>query len=264
MLVSLPMYDFAEMHDATVDIWNALRQEIVRRCPSLDVPEQYMPATEIADLVGHWCDSSLLFSQTCGFPLTHALKGRVQYVATPVYGAPGCSPEGHYCSFIIVRKDTAAQSFNELRDASFAFNEYASQSGFNAVRWMTQADAGIDPEHYFSNLLQSGGHRQSMKMVAAGEADLCAVDCVTFALIARFAPAEVKELRILDQTPSAPALPYITSLSTSPETLQVLRGSLQALVKEPTLQTSRQALFLENIQVLPLQSYNRICDISVA
>ncbi|WP_259779931.1 phosphate/phosphite/phosphonate ABC transporter substrate-binding protein [Aestuariispira ectoiniformans] len=264
MFASLPMYDFQPVAEATAAIWSALRTEILARKPDLDIPVNYARAEAIPDLLAHWCDPALLFSQTCGYPLTHALRGKVRYLATPVYTAPGCSDAGDYCSFLLVRQDAPFQSFNDIRGASFAFNERGSQSGFNTVRWMTQAAAGCDPDEFFSAISESGGHRWSMAMVSEGEADLCAIDCVTYALIARFAPEEVSNLRILEQSPVAPALPYITSLVHDDEMLGILRDSIQAVVLNESLCEARQDLFLKNVHVLPLKSYDRICNTSVA
>ncbi|NIR61538.1 MAG: hypothetical protein GWO02_19625, partial [Gammaproteobacteria bacterium] len=48
-----------------------------------------------------WRSTELLLSQTCGYPLTHALAGVVELVATPAYAAQGCrGPE--YASLLIV------------------------------------------------------------------------------------------------------------------------------------------------------------------
>src|SRR3546814_15586928 len=75
------------------------------------VPERL---TRDGDHAALWTAPDLLFSQTCGYPLTHALAGRVTLVATPTYGCPGCDG-GPYRSEILVRRDAPAGRPEERR-----------------------------------------------------------------------------------------------------------------------------------------------------
>lgn len=264
MLVSFPMYDFEEVSQATAEFWSALRDEILVRAPDLDLPECYISAANIADLFGHWLDPALFLSQTCGYPLTHSLKGQVRYVATPVYSVPGCTDDGDYCSFILARRDSGITNLEAARKAAFAYNERGSQSGYNAMSWMTHGLADCDPDAFFGATKESGGHRNSMRMVAQGEADICAVDCVTYALIKHHAPQEIEDLIVLDETPKAPALPFITSLTTSDEYLAIIQDALRFVFERPEVTRIKQMIFLKNINIRPLSSYNLICDVKVA
>lgn len=264
MFASLPMYDFAEVSAATEAFWQALREEILLRMSDIDLAQARMPTDRINDLYDHWQAPDLLISQTCGFPLTHALRGKVRYVATPIYAAPGCGDKGDYCSMLLVREDSSIGNFADVAGKRFAFNGRDSQSGYNAMSWMTMAQADDTPDTFFGEEIQSGSHRQSLAMVAEGHADICAVDCVSYALIAKYAPVETANLRILGQTPKAPALPFITSLKTSDTMLQELRSSLASVVMRPDLRNVLNTLFLKNFSVRPLQSYDLICDTKVA
>src|SRR4029077_15357307 len=88
-----------------------------------------------------WLSDELLFSQTCGYPLTHALKGRVQLLATPCYSADGCEGAS-YCSFVIVPADSPATTLADLQGKRVAFNTPDSQSGMNALRALIAPIAG--------------------------------------------------------------------------------------------------------------------------
>jgi len=93
LLASLPMYDLPETEDATRILWRGLAEHL-RSAGIQDVPGTL---TRQLDVPEHWLSPDLLFSQTCGYPFTHILKGRVRLIATPCYNAPGCEgPE--YCS----------------------------------------------------------------------------------------------------------------------------------------------------------------------
>jgi ABC-type phosphate/phosphonate transport system substrate-binding protein len=47
--------------------------------------------------------------------------------------------------------------------------------------------------------------------VAAGEADIAAIDAVTFALLQRIEPQLTAQVRVIGKTAQVPGLPYITS-----------------------------------------------------
>ena len=85
-IAGLPMYDLPELGGATDAWWSglarALRSEGIE-----DVPDELtrMPQTE--DVWGH---EKLLLSQTCGYNMVADWRGRLTYVATPCYSAPGC------------------------------------------------------------------------------------------------------------------------------------------------------------------------------
>src|SRR3546814_3772619 len=81
-----------------------------------------------SDLAALWTAPDLLFSQTCGYPLTHALAGRVTLVATPIYDCPGCDG-GRYRSEILVRADDAAGQPADLKGRRAAVNAAESKSG---------------------------------------------------------------------------------------------------------------------------------------
>src|SRR5690606_6754530 len=105
MLASLPMYDLPEVAAATAAWWQGLARAF--RAEGLaDVPGRLATAPA---LPGHWRDPALLFSQTCGFPLTHGLAGALRLVATPCYRAAGCDG-ARYRSFLVVAGDSPTRS----------------------------------------------------------------------------------------------------------------------------------------------------------
>jgi ABC-type phosphate/phosphonate transport system substrate-binding protein len=220
-----------------------------------DVPDTLTRQLNVPE---HWLSPDLLFSQTCGYPLTHALKGQVRLVATPCYDAPGC--EGaEYCSILVVPPSASTRSFADLRGKRAAFTSLHSHSGFNALRALAAplAEAG----HFFGEAIQTGSHAASLELVAAGKADVAAIDCITFALLFRYRPSAVANVRELCRSASAPALPYVTSGVTGDRRVAQLRQGLQATMDDPALVEARTALLLKGVQVLPEKEYERITEI---
>src|SRR3546814_12838810 len=103
MRASLPMYDLPGLEAAT-DAWWAGLAAAFRAEGLHQLPER------LTLEVGHaalWTAPYLLFSQTCGHPLTHALAGRLTLLATPIYGCPA-RVGGRYRRQIQVRAGEAA------------------------------------------------------------------------------------------------------------------------------------------------------------
>ena len=130
---------------------------------------------------------------------------------------------------------------------------------YNALRAAIAPLAGS--EEFFAAVTVSGGHAESMAMVARGDADVCACDCVTFALWERCEPERTEGLRALALSPMAPSLPYITRAEADDDLIARLRAGLRAALEDPDLAAARQALLLCGMEVLPLDGYDRILDL---
>ncbi len=255
---SLPMYILPEMEGAARIWWRGLARHLreagVERVPDrLDEPD---------DLLVHWLDDDLLFSQTCGYPLTHVLDQRVSLIATPVYDAPGCDG-AMYRSMIVVRDDLHVASLDDLRQCDVAINSWDSQSGFNALR------ARLVPltspgERFFARTLITTSHRRSIAAVRSGEAQCAAIDGVTLALFQRHRPDDIAGLRILDQTDAAPGLPYITRKDIGAEGLDVLRTGLFSALADPALADARADLLLSGAALVEWDAYDIIRDMETA
>lgn len=214
-LLALPMY---ALHPPAT---RALMQAVVTLLAQHDTEAQPVWPD---DLLVHWRDARLLLSQTCGYPLVSQLPA-VQLVGTFHYQAAGCSGRD-YRSWLVARdKQATLADFNGQRAVA---NSPDSQSGYNALRFVA-ARQGVT----FSQLLLSGGHRQSLAALRDSQADIAAIDCVSWALLARYAPDELRGLHIIGETPAAPGLPLITAASTLAARLATLRTALHQLVSDP-------------------------------
>lgn len=245
---SLPMYDLYEMQGATNEFWQGLARAF-RREGIDDVPDRLEAPVDYEE---HWLSPDLFFSQTCGYPLRHALRDRVAYVATPSYAVEGCG-NGTYRSVILVNERSAAQTLADLRGRTVTFNDPHSHSGMNVLRAMIAplSKDGV----FFGQVIESGRHEASIRAVAEGEADVAAIDCVTYATLERYRPDAIAGVRILGLTAEAPTLPFITALDAGADRIARLRSGLARAFADPALSDAREALFLEAVVVLPDDAY---------
>ena len=252
-VASLPMYDLPEIADQTRAFWRGLAGHL-RDVGVVRVPETLAKEPKLPH---HWLSDDLLFSQTCGYPFVRFLGGRVKLVATPCYCAPGCKG-ADYCSIVVVHRDAPYRAFADLRGKRAAVNNPDSQSGYNALRALVAPMSSGG--RFFADAVKSGSHVGSLSLVAAGKAEVAAIDCVTFALLSRYRPAVVAEVRELCRTARAPGLPYIMSKSFGEAQLKQVRLALGAAINDPSLRQTRSALLLEGIRLLPETEYIRISD----
>lgn len=217
--LSLPMYDIN--HTITLALTDALVQLLAARDLAASVEWHH-------HLLPHWRDNDLLLSQTCGYPLVKLLPD-VQLVGAFQSCAPGC--EGwRYRSWLVVREEDAALTLADFRGRRAVCNSDDSHSGYNALRYVVAplAQQGL----FFAQTHFSGSHRQSLAALRQRQADIAAIDCISWALLQHHVPAELAGLTIIGETPLCAALPLITAASTDQPTLAALRSALTQLVQD--------------------------------
>ena len=251
MIAALPMYDVAELQAAHDTLWAALA-ELLSGSGVTDVPRSL---TRGVDHRNVWRDPSLLFGQACEYPIAKSFGEYLALVATPRYSALGCEA-ALYRSAIVVRAHESADSLAELRNRRCVINELDSNSGMNLLRAAVAPLAG--GARFFESVRVSGSHGRSVEMVAANEADVAAIDCVTFAHLQKFQSALTGKVRILCWSPVSPSLPFVTARVTSKATFKALRSSLAALFADTTLRDTRELLLLDGVDLEPDSSLSLV------
>ena len=249
-LASLPMYDLAEVRHATCAWWAGLARAF-EAAGIEDVPSELTRPTET---IAHWRDPKLLFSQTCGLPYTQQLVDDVRLIATLCYAATGCDGP-LYKSLLLAGETSSEFDLADLRRAKVAVNSFGSQSGWVAL-CAAVTNPGCEPD--FGEVLVTGSHAASITAVAQGDAQLCAVDCITYALIEAHTPEMVAAVKVVHQSPDAPGLPYITGRTTSVGDLARLRDGLRNALDEPDLASARDVLLIEDCEILDDADYDVI------
>ena len=192
-----------------------------------DVPDRLERTLSLDAL---WGAPALLLTQTCGFPLFGSWAGRLQYLATPRYAAPGCAGTD-YCSWVVVNANSPAYRIEDLRGARCSISARISHSGYNALRGLI-APLAADGR-FFGSISVSGGHAESLAQLERGEVDVAAIDCVTYALLDRCRPHVIAATRIIGRTSSAPGLPFATRIGAGAERIAQLRAGLVARLRRP-------------------------------
>ena len=248
MIASFPMYALPQMKQSMQSWWKNIAVRLASH--GINAPEVLSDTG--SDLIEHWTSPNLLLSQTCGFPLVSELKQQVKLVGTLNYSTQYCRGP-NYCSLILVHETDKRQTLEEFRGTRFTFNGTDSQSGFNALRNMLlDAELGIP---FFGENIVSGQHINSIKTVASKKADLCSVDCVSHALIAKYQPALIENTRILTVTQLTAGLPLISSVNTSDEIIELVFTAMKSICEDKALSGLNDSLLIRDISKVSFESY---------
>lgn len=203
-----------------------------------------------------WRHPDLLFGQTCGYPYMTQLQGQVQLIATPSYAMPGCSGSD-YSSAIVVRSKGYITRLADARGRIAAANDRHSNSGMNVLRHAV-APLAIDGR-FFGSVTWSGSHYASLGLVRDGDADIAAVDCVTFAYLQQEKPAWLEGLSVLQYSAASPGLPMIAGQHIPAELLLQLRKIL--LTPHAGLAQLMRVLHIRAFEHRPHGDYDRILQL---
>lgn len=249
--LSLPMYDICRRD--TQALWSVLKPLIVAEGLATERLDIVWPEDNLETL---WRSDAMLLSQTCGYPLATKLT-QVQVMGCFQYSAPGC--EAHrYRSYFIARIADEGKQLADFRGRKAVCNSRDSQSGYNALRKMVAPLAREG--HFFAGVDFSGSHRQSLEEVRCGNADIAAIDCITWALLQRHESESLRDLTLIGQSPLAPGLPLITAAQTSAQNRRAIRNALVRLVNEPAYREVCAAVYISGFSEISRTDYDVILD----
>ncbi len=217
----LGMYDHAGQHAANDRFWTMVRDHL-REGGVSRVPETLTRGVTTAAVWGH---PRLLFGMICTRPWALEHSG-LQLLGHPAYA--GTDIAGEHCSLIVVRRDDPASSLADLRGRRVAINDRGSNTGMALLRDAVTPLARHG--QFFGKILTTGSHRASAQAVMAGEADVAAIDEVTFTALSRFEPELTGQLQVLAKSAPVATPAFVTAAATSIEVVMQLRVALERAV----------------------------------
>lgn len=221
MIAALQMYDWTEVQDRTDRFWSRVSAALSAR--GIDAPAVLFRPEEISSA---WSRQDLLLGQTCGLPYVSGRCGNAVLVGRPDYGIEGAFG-GCYSSVLICRAEDEG-GLSAFRGRRGAINDLGSQSGCNALADEIQRLKLDGGRAFFGEVLLSGAHRASATLVADRKADVAAIDAVAWALFRELDPVRHARLRVIGETRTMPALPFITSRKNAHMKPALLDALLQA------------------------------------
>jgi phosphonate transport system substrate-binding protein len=146
----------------------------------------------------------------CGLPYVRKADKpapEIELLATSVMAAARYGGQPVYFSDVVVRQHSRFGSFNDLRGATWAYNEPDSHSGYNVVRHHLRRlgkTAG-----FFGGIVESGAHQTSLKLLIDGDIDASAIDSTVLEAECARAPRLRSAIRVIDTLGPSPMPPWV-------------------------------------------------------
>ena len=184
---ALPWYDFPSTRPALDAVWRETRRRLTA-AGIADTPLALDHSTPYSELFSY---PQLTLSQCCGLDLFQPHTNDIVPFAAPVIAAFDV-PAGYYFSYIVALPKTL------LDVPRIVINNRFSHSGHTAIKvWLDAQGIG----DYTTS--ESGSHGQSLAALRHGQADLAAIDALSWQHL------ETTGLEILGTSEPAPAPPFI-------------------------------------------------------
>jgi len=166
----------------------------------------------------------------CGRPYTRLVDDRrapIRLLVAPVMAGERYGGRPVYFSDVVVRADSPFRRFDDLRGASWAYNEPGSQSGYTITQYrLAMMGEGGD---FFGRVVGSGAHVRSLAMVLSGEVDASAIDSTVLEWELAGDPDLGRRLRIIDTFGPSPIPPLVASTRLDPALFASIRDLLLSL-----------------------------------
>ena len=235
MVASLAMYPFPALRAATNELWRAIRRNLGW---GPDALEWGIVTPQV------WHHPDLLIAQTCGWPLVTQLVDSVVVVGTFDYEVDG-SAEGTYHSVLVSSHEATLAQLRARPDLTAAVNGFDSLSGWVSL----QHTLGAPPR-----TLETGAHFASIGALIAGDADIAAIDGVSWTLISEHEPDLVAGLHVVGHGPTIPCLPLVAGLRHSVD-VPALRTAIRAALAEPSLAATLRTLHIRGFVPCEMADY---------
>ena len=220
-VAGLPMYDWAEVARDVDRLWDTI--VLAARDHDVPVPDRMKRTASLIEL---WGDPSMILGQVCSLNPVRDGLGETEVIGTIVYepGAGMPDPEpGSYYSVLVARSDDercralgadgigtvrANESIQRFASANVAANGTDSQSGY----WSLGHFVGdrLDDGPIFGDLVLTGAHRDSVRAVADGRADIAAIDVHSWRLAREYERAS-SALTVIGTTEPTPGVVCVVS-----------------------------------------------------
>lgn len=145
-------------------------------------------------------------------------------VAAPVLKGDRYRGKPIYFSDVIVHRDSDANSFLDLRDRTWCYNEPLSQSGYGITRYHLVSIG--ETEGFFSDVVQSGFHEDSIHWVADRRIDASAIDSQVLAIEMRDHPEVTENIKVIDAVGPSTIQPMAVSNRFDDEFKEAVRSVL--------------------------------------
>ncbi len=171
--------------------------------------------------------------------------------------APQVNGKVYYHSNIIVHKDSSIETFEQLKDLTFAFVDPKSNTGrLYPTYFLAKRDEL--PDGFFSSYQYSYSHNKSVEMVAKKRVDGAAVDSIVYDYMVSSDSPYSKQTKIIHRSPAFGIPPVVVPPNISPSLKESLRSIFLEMHDDPAGQLILQGMKIERFVEVPDKNYDSI------
>lgn len=171
--------------------------------------------------------------------------------------APQVSGEVYYHSNIIVHKDSPIETFEQLRDLTFAFVDPKSNTGrLYPTYFLAKRDEL--PDIFFSSYQYSYSHNKSVEMVAKNRVDGASVDSIVYDYMVATGSPYAKQTKIIHRSPKFGIPPIVVPPNISPYLKESLRSIFLEMHDDPEGKLILEGMKIERFVEVPDANYDGI------
>jgi phosphonate transport system substrate-binding protein len=186
----------------------------------------------------------------------------IELLAAPVMAAARYGGRPVYFSDVVVRADSPFHSFDDLRGASWAYNEPGSHSGHNVTRYYLAARGHA--RGYFGRVVGSGAHQKSLRMILNGEIDASAIDSTVLETELRHRPELASQIRIIETFGPSPIPPWVVRRDLPADLRHRLRQLFAGMGNDPQGQAILSAARYSHFALVDDADYDPIREMERA
>lgn len=195
----------------------------------------------------------------CGLPyvILHDRPAPVAHLlVAPIMKASRYKGQPKYYSDLIVRKDSLYKSIHDLRGRTYVYNDELSNSGYNLPRYRL-VQLGLT-DGFFGKVLRSGSHEESIRMVAAGQADASFVDSLVLDYDREKKLGHAHEVRVLESVGPAGICPLVVSSKVKQELRDKLQHEFATMHNDPIGREILDDALLDRFAIVGDRNYDDI------
>jgi phosphonate transport system substrate-binding protein len=180
----------------------------------------------------------------------------VDLLAAPVLQGARYADRPICFSDVIVHRDSAYQTFRDLRGRSWAYNDRDSHSGYNLTRY-TLVCLG-ETRGFFGRVVEAGFHQHAIRMVASGAVDAAAIDSQVLAVELRDHPQLRNQVRAIDTLGPSTIQPVVVAGRLASPLKDALRAAFHTIGDDPTMRGALDAGFITRFDPIDDATYDDI------
>ena len=207
-----------------------------------------------------WARNDMGCVAMCGYPWALAAEPP-RLLAAPVPAPPRYGDRAVYVSDFVVPADSPFETLEDTFGHRFAYSTMHSQSGYNAARYHLLPYRTADRLSLFGEVLGPYMRQGAvLDALAAGEADVAAVDGFALDLLCHHEPDSAARVRVVATTEAAPIPPMVTSLAADDADRRRLVDALLAVGSASEMAETRDALLLDRFETVSGEVFDELIE----